>query len=259
MPEVTSNSLSVTNKENISSNGEHTTTVLSKYLSTPTITKPKSSTCAITTARVLTSAECLDIIREKETKKKAAKQQRKREREEKKKKAEEEKQRKAEERKRKLALKAESARKAAEENAEKAKKIAQEKARKIVEKEHRLAKKARRAEEQRQYEDQREAQNVDKNSNATTSNDFVDEEAAIQRSSRKRHRDRRSSVAKKKCLGETEASSNENQCCAFFKMYDSLQGDWVQCFCMRWLHEDFVLDAIKDADDNIRLCPYCID
>ena len=49
----------------------NTTTVLSKYLSTPTITKPKSSTCAITTARVLTSAECLNIIREKETKKKA--------------------------------------------------------------------------------------------------------------------------------------------------------------------------------------------
>ena len=91
-----SDSLPVTNKESIYSNAEHTTTVLSKYISTPTITKPKSSTRAITTARVLTSAECLDIIREKETKKKAeeeAKQQRKREREEKKQKAEEKKSR----------------------------------------------------------------------------------------------------------------------------------------------------------------------
>ena len=251
-----SNSLSVTNKENISSNGELTTTVLSKYLRTPTITKPKSSTRAITTARVLTSTECLDIIREKETKKKAeeeTKQQRKREREEKKRKAEEEKQKKAEERKRKLAEKAESARKAAEEKAEKAKKIAQEKARKMAEKEHRLAEKARLAEEQR------EAQKVDKNSTATTMNDFVDEEAPIQRSSRKRHRDSRSSAAKKKYLGETEASRDENQCCVCFEMHDPLQGDWVQCSCMRWLHEDCVLDAIKDADGNIRLCPYCID
>ena len=81
------NSLSVTNKENISNKSGHSTTTLSKYLNTPAITKPKSSTCAITTARVLTSAECLDIIRQKEMKKKAeeeAKQQRKRERREKK-------------------------------------------------------------------------------------------------------------------------------------------------------------------------------
>ena len=78
--------LSVTNKENISNKSGHSTTTLSKHLNTPIITKPKSSTHAITTVRVLTSAECLDIIREKEMKKKAeeeAKQQRKQEREEK--------------------------------------------------------------------------------------------------------------------------------------------------------------------------------
>ena len=32
------------------------------------VTKSKSDICAITTARVLTSAECLEIIREKEMK-----------------------------------------------------------------------------------------------------------------------------------------------------------------------------------------------
>ena len=63
------------------------TETVTNILNTPTITKPKSSIHAITTARVLTNAECLDIIREKEMKKKAeeeAKQQRKQEREEKK-------------------------------------------------------------------------------------------------------------------------------------------------------------------------------
>ena len=81
----------------------------------------------------------------------------------------------------------------------------------------------------------------------------------MQRSSRKRHRDSRSIAAKRKYLGETETSSNdENQCCVSFEMYDPLQGDWVQCFGMHWLHENCVLDAIKDADGNIRLCPYCV-
>ena len=53
-------------------------------------------------------------------------------------------------------------------------------------------------------------------------------------------------------MGETEASSTrENQCCVCFEMYDLLQGDWVQCSCTRWLHEDCVLDVIKDADGKV--------
>ena len=81
----------------------------------------------------------------------------------------------------------------------------------------------------------------------------------MQRSGRKRNTDTRSSAAKRKYLGDTEASSNnENQCCVCFEMYDPLQGDWVQCSCTRWLHEDCVLDVIKDADGKVRLCPYCV-
>ena len=63
-------------------------TILEEFLETP-ISKFKShaSTRAVTTARVLTSSECLNIIREKEMKKRAEeeeKQRRKTEREEKK-------------------------------------------------------------------------------------------------------------------------------------------------------------------------------
>ena len=109
-----SDSLPATNKENIYSNAKHTTTVLSKYISTPTITKPKSSTRAITTARVLTSAECLDIIREKEAKKKADEEAKNKGNEKEKRKSRKQKKKSRERlrKKRKLAEKAESARKA---------------------------------------------------------------------------------------------------------------------------------------------------
>ena len=33
---------------------------------------------------------------------------------------------------------------------------------------------------------------------------------------------------------------------------------WVQYSCTHWLHEDCVLDVIKDADDKVQLCPYCV-
>ena len=77
-----------------------------KFLILPTTTKKKgsvatSSTCAMSGARVLTSAECLAIIQEKERKKKQQeeeKENRKRLREEKKKQREKEKQKNAEQR-----------------------------------------------------------------------------------------------------------------------------------------------------------------
>ena len=152
-----------------------------------------------------------------------AKQQRKQEREEKKKKAEEEKVRKAEERQRKLAEKAENARKVAEEKAEKAKKVAETKAHRLAEKECRLAEKARRAEEQKA------TQIIDETSNVTTSNDFLDGEATMQRSGRKRNTGSQSSAAKRKYMGETETSNtSKSQYCVCFEMHDLLQGDWVQ-------------------------------
>ena len=89
-----------------SSNGSVASTPLQKYLHLPTTAKTKktpvasSETRAITGARVLTSAECLAIIKEKEMKKKQEneeKEKRKRQREEKKRQREEEKRQREEE------------------------------------------------------------------------------------------------------------------------------------------------------------------
>ena len=120
-----------------------------------------------------------------------AKQQRKQEREEKK----ECRRREAEKgwrEKRKLAEKAENARKAAEVKAEEAKKLSRQKhIYRLVEKKCRLAEKGRRAEEQRA------TQTIDESSIVTTSNDFVDWEATMQRYGRKQNTDSRSSAAQK--------------------------------------------------------------
>ena len=94
--------------------------LVAKYLNTLMVTKSKYSTCAIITARVLTSTECLGRKKWRRLKKRQNNKENKKEKG--KKKAKEEKQRKAEERKRKLAEKAENARKVAEKKAEEAKK-----------------------------------------------------------------------------------------------------------------------------------------
>lgn len=80
---------------------------ISKYLEVPNASKIKLSaqTCAITGARVLTSAECLARIREKELKKQEEekeKENKRKIREEKKKQCEEEKLKKAKEKRKKI-------------------------------------------------------------------------------------------------------------------------------------------------------------
>ena len=34
------------------------------------------------------------------------------------------------------------------------------------------------------------------------------------------------------------SSNNENQCCVYYDTHDPLQGNWVQCACVCWLHKD---------------------
>ena len=123
-------------------NKTNNNSIIYEFLETPTPKfKSRTSTRAVTTARVLTSSECLSIIREKEMKKRAEeeeKQKRKLEREEKKKRAEKEKQRKAQEQAQRLA-----------EKLEKAKKAEEEKLRKIAERARRSEEKSQKSKEQR--------------------------------------------------------------------------------------------------------------
>jgi len=182
-------------------------------------TKQTTSTRAITTARVLTSDKCYNVIKEKEMKKKAEeeKQKRKTEREEKKKIMLEAKQKKAE-----------------------------EKARKEAEK----AQKARIAEESKTRKQQRKIHNT----KATASSPKNDTSSLGKRSASSNRK-----AKKPHLEDETEQNfDQETQCCVCFAD-DYIEGDeWVRCTCSRWLHEDCILDVVEDSNGLPRLCPYCI-
>jgi len=181
-------------------------------------TKQTTSTRAITTARVLTSNECYNVIKEKEMKKKAEeeeKQKRKREREEKRKIVLETKQKKAEEKARKLAEKA------------------------------------------RATETRRKEKNVQKQT-TTTSTESHKAVPKPTSHLGKRSLASNNRKIKKVHFAETEVDyDNETQCCVCFDDYVE-GDEWVQCTCGRWLHEDCIIEVIEDSNGLPRLCPYCI-
>ena len=180
----------------------------------------------MTGARVLTSSECLAIIREKELQKKKMeeeKEERKRVREEKKKKREEEKQKKAEERAKK----------------------AEERARKQVEKEEQKKKKA----EEAKARAQEKAQASGKSATAVSR----------KRENLRSRADEAGPSSKTPRLDDTTVA---NRCCVCYQDYEEdveigAGTDWVMCSCTRWLHEDCVLDSIIDGSGKERLCPHC--
>ena len=206
-------------------------TVLHEFLETLKF-KSRASTRAVTTARVLTSSECLSIIREKEMKKRAEeeeKQKRKLEREEKKKKAEKEKQRKAQEQAQRLA-----------EKLEKAKKAKEEKLRKLEERAHRSEEKSQKSKE---HKSNSQPTSTRPSSSLGKWNTYVT----------------RLSNAKRMHMAEKEASmQTDNQCCVCFEEYEE-EEEWIQCTCCtRWLHRDCVIDIVQDANGLPRMCPYCL-
>ena len=216
-PSLPSN-LPANENNNITSSYSNT---VQKFMS-PFASKPsrKSENRAVTTARVLTSKECLDIIKEKQLKKKAEeeeKQRRKKEREEKKKRLDEEKQKKAQQKAQKAA-----------ERAEKANKVAQQKARRS-----------------RTGSSASTKENVPP-SVLTNSTSLLGKRAHSQRSN-----------PRKPLLETTAEIDNDNQCCVCFDEYE--EGEtWVQCSCTRWLHEDCVIDVIMDSNGKPKICPVCL-
>ena len=70
--------------------------------------------------------------------------------------------------------------------------------------------------------------------------------------------DPRSSRITKKIRSDMEAGEDTDHCCVCFGSYQEdidTGREWVQCSCMRWLHEDCVDD--EDSDANGKLCPLC--
>ena len=172
---------------------------MSKYLVYPTTETPSVPKKSRPRARLLTSADSLKEMEEKERKKKEEleeKERRKKEREEKKKQREEEQKRKAAER------------------AKRAEEKAEEKAKKAEEKEKKAEEKAKKAEEkakQTAVKCARKRKAAGESSTATSS---------------------------KKSRVDSTTSVNPNICCTCFVHYDQDDsgGDWVACACGRWLH-----------------------
>ena len=190
-------------------------------------TPSRPSTAKSSGARVLTSAECLALLQEKEEKKrkdKEEKEQRKVTRELNKKKREEEQRKKAEER----------AKKAAQRQAEKEKKEL-EKATKQADK---LAKQVAKKSQTGSTSESRKRP-------ATTDDPGHD-------------RSMRQKVPK---LSSPE-HINPNQCCACFGLFEDDVGmgsEWLQCSCTRWIHEeDCVEDVVCGGNGEEKLCPLCL-
>ena len=198
---------------------------LTKYLQLPNTSKTKppvasSKNRAITGARVLTSAECLAIIKDKEMKKKLEqeeKERKKKEREEKKKQKQEDIAKKAEERAKRNELRARKA---------------EEKTRKELEK------KRKRAKSTECQEDGGSAHNVVQPKKST----------------------RICTNPKRARLQDDDISGDKCCVCFQDFEEDVELGigiEWVQCACTRWLHEDCILDCITEISGKERFCPYC--
>lgn len=198
---------------------------IDKYLTIPKNPRTKSSAAsrAVTGARVLTSAECFAIIKEKEQKKRRDEEEkanRKKIREEKKKQREDEKAKKAD---------------------EKAKK-AEERIRKANERDEL---KARKAEERNRRAEENSRQTLQNSSQAQPSTS----RSKVELRSRQQREEQR----------EEEPAIVSDVCCVCNQSFQEdveLGGgvEWIQCSCTRWLHEDCVVES---TSSSAKLCPFC--
>ena len=206
---------------------------LTKYLQlSKTIVKVKESaascnTRAITGARVLTSAECLAIIKEKERKKRELEQEKenwKKVREEKRKQREEENLKKAEQ--------------------------------KAQREEERKRKREIKEEERKRKEQGRAAKRL--KTSATTEAHTSHSSGSVQ-PTRRSLRECTNTLVTKRVQVDTEDSNRCCVCCQTFSE-DVEMGtgvEWLQCACGLWLHEDCIIDCVTDSSGKERLCPFC--
>lgn len=210
---------------------------ISKYLVSPVANTPCTKK-PVPRARLLTSADSLAQLEEKERKKREEqeiKEQKKREREEKKKKREIELQQKAEERAKKV-----------EERAIKKARIEEERLRKAEMKAQKIVS---RAKESRKKTGMKNTTAWEPSTSAGSKSAMV--EATSSRSIR-------SAPAKQPNTIDT------NTCCMCNARYedDIVSGfgaEWISCSCGRWLHEDCTEDYILDKDGKERFCSVCLD
>ena len=238
----------VSTENNEPSPGSKNSSALSKVLVdyTPQVTPVSLSKRSKPKARLLTSAECLKMLQEKENKKKQQleeKERKRKEREEKKRIREEEAKRKKEEKERK-----------AQERAEKAKQKSK------VSGQSKNSRK-RNISETPQVSNKRR-----KNSEAVTAEVTVEaSSSSIGNESRAVNNSMEEPITSStgNTLGTVNNSIDVNICCMCFKSYenDVLErngAEWIDCACGRWLHLDCAEDCVEDSFGKQRYCPYCI-
>lgn len=210
---------------------------LSRYLTSPNVcTTPSSvnSKRAYPRARLLTSADSLQMLEEKEKKKQEQL---------------EEKERKKREREEKKRLKAEEM-----------KKKAQERERKAAERERKRQEKAMEKEKKSRASNVRTRGKCTTSSNSVTSTSLLPN-TTTSASASYSHTEPRSSRNETSCESPV---IDPNICCMCFVTYedDVLEGagaSWISCACGRWLHEDCAEDQIIDDDGKERNCSFCLD
>ena len=198
--------------------------VVSKYL----VSTPKSrGTIVRTGARVLTSAESMRLLEEKEALKRRQaeeKEQRKLEREEKKKKKEEEKKQKAEARVSKAA--------------------------------ERLAKQGQKGRRGPKRKAPAITRNDDTVNNDNAENEDSDEHSSGAQPVRKKTRGVNEHVCEKSTI-------DTNLCCVCYIYYqedvaEANGRNWIACSCGRWLHEDCALIEPEMIATSEEFCPECV-
>ena len=220
---------------------------ISKYLVQyipSTTPKPKESSASkrVSGARILTSAQCLNMIQE---------------REEKKKKLLEEKEKRKLEREQKRAEREEAAKKRAEEKAKKAE---------LAAKQREVTSKKRQKPASNMVT---KKQKTSENTSAPSSSTGVDGRSKSTNYTSSRPttvRSRESNVSNTRAKIDMQSPSDENidinQCCVCFGTFQEDQElgtgmEWVECACKRWLHEVCVSDIEINADGKELLCPFC--
>ena len=192
---------------------------LSDLLNLPVQSAPKPRTGH---ARVLTSNECLSILKEKEEKKQREaeeKEKRKEERLLKRRQKEEQQKHKDDERARK-----------AEEREEKRKRMEEDKVRKAAERE--AKKKGKQA-----------AGHCKRAVSKTKKCDLQQDDDGR--------------PARKKLRFDVDSTVYTDLCCVCFGSFDEDEGtgrEWLKCSCERWIHEDCVIPHSSSSD---KLCPLC--
>ena len=201
--------------------------VVSKYLVKPVSTPKSRGTIVRTGARVLTSAESMRLLEEKEALKRRQaeeKEQRKLEREEKKKKKEEEKKQKAEARVSKAA--------------------------------ERLAKQGQKGRRGPKRKAPAITRNDDTVNNDNAENEDSDEHSSGAQPVRKKTRGVNERVCEKSTI-------DTNLCCVCYIYYqedvaEANGRNWIACSCGRWLHKDCALIEPEMIATSEEFCPECV-